>query len=128
LAVQWLNEALFFVSSFTHAGLIFIGIRELFGIVVADSFVLRNRQLSKAAKRYASLKGNRATINCRADIERQMPTHRKIKRAALPRHMLTQNAAHLILPNRTSTLRTLRTKTRQSKIHFTNLVIFWQLV
>jgi len=36
LAVQWLNEALFFVSSF----------------VVADSLVLRNRQLLVAAKRY----------------------------------------------------------------------------
>jgi len=35
LAVQWLNEALFFVSSF----------------VVADSLVLRNRQLLVAAKR-----------------------------------------------------------------------------
>jgi len=37
LAVQWLNEALCFISSF----------------VVADSFVLRNRQLLVAAKRYA---------------------------------------------------------------------------
>jgi len=36
LAVQWLNEALCFVSSF----------------VVADSFRLRNRQLLVAAKRY----------------------------------------------------------------------------
>ena len=36
LAVQWLNEALCFVSSF----------------VVADSFVLRNRQLLVAAKRW----------------------------------------------------------------------------
>jgi hypothetical protein len=35
LAVQWLNEALCFVSS----------------SVVADSFVLRNRQLIKPAKR-----------------------------------------------------------------------------
>ena len=35
LAVQWLNEALCFVSSF----------------VVADSFVLRNRQLLVAANR-----------------------------------------------------------------------------
>jgi len=35
LAVQWLNEALVFVSS----------------SVVADSFVLRNRQLLVAAKR-----------------------------------------------------------------------------
>jgi hypothetical protein len=39
LAVQWLNEALCFVSS----------------SVLADSFVLRNRQLLVAAKRYASL-------------------------------------------------------------------------
>jgi len=39
LAVQWLNEALCFVSSF----------------VVADSFRLRNRQLLVAANRYASL-------------------------------------------------------------------------
>jgi hypothetical protein len=36
LAVQWLNEALCFVSSF----------------VVVDSSVLRNRQLLVAAKRY----------------------------------------------------------------------------
>jgi len=36
LAVQWLNEVLCFVSSF----------------VLADSFVLRNRQLLVAAKRY----------------------------------------------------------------------------
>jgi len=35
LAVQWLNEALYFVSS----------------SVLADSFVLRNRQLLVAAKR-----------------------------------------------------------------------------
>jgi hypothetical protein len=39
LAVQWLNEALCFVSSF----------------VVADSLVLRNRQLLVAAKRYGPL-------------------------------------------------------------------------
>ncbi len=39
LAVQWLNEALCFVSSF----------------VVADSFVLRNRQLLVAANRYRAL-------------------------------------------------------------------------
>jgi hypothetical protein len=39
LAVQWLNEALCFVSS----------------SVVADSFVLRNRQLLVAAKRYMQL-------------------------------------------------------------------------
>jgi len=36
LAVQWLKEALYFVSSF----------------VGADSFVLRNRQLLVAAKRW----------------------------------------------------------------------------
>jgi hypothetical protein len=39
LAVQWLNEALCFVSS----------------SVVADSFEFRNRQLLVSAKRYASL-------------------------------------------------------------------------
>jgi hypothetical protein len=38
LAVHWLNETLFFVSSF----------------VVADSFRLRNRQLLLAANRYAA--------------------------------------------------------------------------
>ena len=38
LAVQWLNEHLCFVSS----------------SVLADSFVLRNRQLLKPANRYAS--------------------------------------------------------------------------
>jgi len=36
LAVQWLNQALYFVSS----------------LVVTDSFVLRNRQLLVAANRY----------------------------------------------------------------------------
>jgi len=40
LAVQWLNEAMCFVSSF----------------VVADSLVLRNRQLLVAAKRWAQVK------------------------------------------------------------------------
>ncbi len=40
LAVQWLDEALCFVSSF----------------VVADSLVLRNRQLLVAAKRWAKAK------------------------------------------------------------------------
>ena len=44
LAVQWLNEALCFVSNF----------------VVADSFVRRNRQLLVAAKRYASPLDNSA--------------------------------------------------------------------
>jgi hypothetical protein len=44
LAVQWLNEALCFVSSF----------------VVADSLVLRNRQLLVAAKRYRSVKKSNA--------------------------------------------------------------------
>ena len=39
LAVQWLNEALFFVAS----------------SVVADSFRLRNRQLLVAANRYNQL-------------------------------------------------------------------------
>jgi hypothetical protein len=39
LAVQWLNEALSFVSSF----------------MVADSLVLRNRQLRVAAKRCVSV-------------------------------------------------------------------------
>jgi hypothetical protein len=38
LAVQWLNEALCFVSNF----------------VVAESFVLRNRQLLLAANRYGT--------------------------------------------------------------------------
>ena len=40
LAVQWLNEALYFVSSF----------------VVADSLVLRNRQLLLAANRCTQAK------------------------------------------------------------------------
>jgi len=53
LAVQWLNEALCFVSGFTHAGFIFNGIREPFGVVVAESFVLRYRQLLVAANRQA---------------------------------------------------------------------------
>ena len=41
LAVQWLNEALCFVSS----------------SVLADSLVLRNRQLLVAAKRYKQVRG-----------------------------------------------------------------------
>jgi len=45
LAVQWLNEALCFVLSF----------------VVADSLVLRNRQLLVAAKRYAQCYEDRQT-------------------------------------------------------------------
>jgi len=40
LAVQWLNEALFIVSS----------------SLLADSLALRNRQLLVAAKRYAKFK------------------------------------------------------------------------
>jgi len=51
LAVQWLNEALCFVSSFTYTGFIFNGIREPFGVVVSESFRLRNRQLLVAANR-----------------------------------------------------------------------------
>jgi len=50
LAVQWLNEALCSVSSF----------------VVAESFVLRNRQLLAAAKRYRSCFCDSATINLTA--------------------------------------------------------------
>jgi hypothetical protein len=46
LAAQWLNEALCFVSS----------------LVLADSFVLRNRQLLVAAKRYVSPLGDIYTI------------------------------------------------------------------
>jgi hypothetical protein len=44
LAVQWLNEALCFVSS----------------LVVADSFRLRNRQLLVAAKRWWTACENRS--------------------------------------------------------------------
>jgi hypothetical protein len=48
LAVQWLNEALYFVSS----------------SVLADSFVLRNRQLLVAANRWATYtKLNRYDLN-----------------------------------------------------------------
>ena len=47
LAVQWLNEALCFVSS----------------SVVADSFRLRNRQLLVAAKRYAQFQDDTQTDN-----------------------------------------------------------------
>jgi hypothetical protein len=47
LAVQWLNEALCFLSS----------------SVLADSFVLRNRQLLVAAKRYASFYNDRPEFN-----------------------------------------------------------------
>jgi len=39
------------------------------------------------------------------------PTLRKIKRTALPEHKPKQNAAHLILPNRTTNLQALRIKT-----------------
>ena len=47
LAVQWLNEALCFVSSF----------------VGADSLVLRNRQLLVAAKRYPRVSSFHFDIN-----------------------------------------------------------------
>ena len=53
LAVQWLNEALCFVSS----------------SVVADSFRLRNRQLLVAAKRY--VQGGICTININADFKKR---------------------------------------------------------
>ena len=46
LAVQWLNEALCFVSSF----------------VVAESLVLRNRQLLVAAKRCEKLQINISSL------------------------------------------------------------------
>ena len=35
--------------------------------------------------------------------------------------------AHLILPNRTTTLRTLWTKTRKGKVHFADFIILGQL-
>jgi len=53
LAVQWLNEALCFVSSF----------------VVADSFVLRNRQLLVAANRYQQPYEDSANIKLTARNE-----------------------------------------------------------
>jgi hypothetical protein len=56
LAVQWLNEALFFVSS----------------SVVADSFRLRNRQLLVAAKRCASCKKEKNEMFANKEIESQL--------------------------------------------------------
>jgi hypothetical protein len=38
-----------------------------------------------------------------------------------------QKTAHLILPNRTLTLRTLWTKTRKGKVHFADFIILGQL-
>ena len=63
LAVQWLNEALCFVSSF----------------VVADSFVLRNRQLLVAAKRCSAfnprqLSYDKKTFNLRTVYLDQLRT------------------------------------------------------
>ena len=55
------------------------------------------------------------------------PTLRKIKRAAMQPHNPTHIAAHLILPNRTTTLQTLRTKTRKGKVHFSDFIILRQL-
>jgi len=55
LAVQWLNEALCFVSS----------------SVVADSFVLRNRQLLVAAKRYRKPYDDSANIKL-TNFERRL--------------------------------------------------------
>jgi len=49
LAVQWLNEALCFVSS----------------SVLADSFVLRNRQLRVAANRYGQVKNPRRSAKAK---------------------------------------------------------------
>jgi len=54
------------------------------------------------------------------------PTLRKIKRAVFP-YTSRPKTAHLILPNHTHSLRTLRKKTRQDKIHFAELVIFGQM-
>jgi len=56
LAVQWLNETLFFVSSF----------------VVADSFVLRNRQLLVAAKRVCLESMSSTNIECFTKDGRQL--------------------------------------------------------
>jgi len=53
VAVQWLNEALCFVSS----------------LVLADSFRLRNRQLLVAAKRYQQPYGDSANIKLTAKNE-----------------------------------------------------------
>jgi hypothetical protein len=42
------------------------------------------------------------TLNDSAKTTDQMPTLRKIKRAAMQPHKTTQIAAHIILPNRTT--------------------------
>ena len=62
LAVQWLNEALCFVSSF----------------VVADSFRLRNRQLLVAAKRYKQPFGIQLTSIESSELKRQKTKFDKI--------------------------------------------------
>ena len=48
------------------------------------------------------------TLNDSAKTDDKMPTHRKIKRAAIQPHKPTQIAAHLILPNRTQSPPTTR--------------------
>ena len=91
LAVQWLNEALCFVSS----------------SVVADSLVLRNRQLLVAAKRYRSFYGDSANIirQCKNGQQNNFGQAvfailRKSKREATPPTKPTQVASHLLLPQR----------------------------
>ena len=61
LAVQWLNEALCFVSS----------------SVVADSFRLRNRQLLVAAKRCGAIRRHIGSPDCmrRCGLERLTSAH-----------------------------------------------------
>jgi len=63
-----------------------------------------NSALLLATKRYKQVSDDRATINICAEIGRQKPTLRKIKRAGMQLHKPTQITAHLILPNRTRTI------------------------
>ena len=75
LAVQWLNEALCFVSNF----------------VVADSFVLRNRQLLLAANRYLQAKKKASRTNCIFGFcQRSKPKHKK------PKEQFLTNALHSV--------------------------------
>jgi hypothetical protein len=68
LAIQWLNEVLFFVSSF----------------VVADSFVLRNRQLLVAANSFRQAKKKtQRTLHTFANRSKQ-PTSKLVKECNFP--------------------------------------------
>ena len=122
LAVQWLNEALCFVSS----------------SVVADSLVLRNRQLLKPAKRYRKPYDDSANIK-RTDMRRTFLDYINNRLTVIPTsqrnevlffanaHFLFFNflaaaqVAHFVLP-----LKHKPTQRQNKKSHFSNALLIAQ--